>query len=95
MNLGETSKLASIAVQYGPFFFSILFCIVLSKWGYSIYKNANVRVEPKPASKQEINTYRYYFAFITIFGVILYLWRDPRHHIGYLVDKTAGCHSSF
>jgi hypothetical protein len=71
MNLGESSKLASIAVQYGPFFFSILFCIVLSKWGYSIYKNANVRVKPKPASKQEINTYRYYFILITIFGVIL------------------------
>ncbi len=71
MNFGESSKLASIAIQYGPFFFSILFCIFLSRWGYTIYNKANVRIEPKPATPQELATYRLYFVATTIVGILL------------------------
>lgn len=70
MPLGETSTFARLASQYGPFFFSILFCVVLTRWGYSIYNNANKRKDP-PAHPKEIDTYRFYFMSTVVFGFIL------------------------
>ena len=70
MPVGETSEFVRLASQYGPFLFSILFCIGLTKWGYTIYNKANKRKDP-PATKREINTYRFYFISTMIIGFLL------------------------
>ncbi len=68
----NASEWTLLAIQYGPFFFSLLFCIFLTRWGYQIYNNANRRTNPI-ASKKEKRTYRIYFYVTFIIGIFLVL----------------------
>jgi len=66
----EPTTWVRLVFQYGSFAFAVLFCIVLTRWGYGIYQKACSRKDP-PASKQEKNTYRIYFLSTAFFGIIL------------------------
>lgn len=66
----ELADWVSLAFQYGSFAFAVLFCIVLTRWGYGIYEKACSRKDP-PASEKEKNTYRIYFLSVAFFGIIL------------------------
>jgi len=68
----NASEWTLLAIQYGPFFFSLLFCIFLTRWGYQIYNKANRRTDPV-ASKEEIRTYQRYFYVTFIIGIFLVL----------------------
>lgn len=59
-----------LSYQYGPFFFAILFLMVITRWAYKIYRRANLRTDP-PASAKEKNTYQYYFIATASFGMLL------------------------
>lgn len=64
------SQLTNLAFQFGPFLFALLFTLFVSRWGYKIYRKANIRDNP-PASEKEISTYRLYFLGTAIFGLVL------------------------
>lgn len=61
---------SELGKQYGPFFFAILFLMVITRWAYKIYRRANLRTDP-PASAKEKSTYRYYFIATASFGMLL------------------------
>jgi len=66
----EPTNWVRLVFQYGSFAFAVLFCIVLTRWGYGIYQKACSRKDP-PASEKEKNTYRIYFLSVAFFGIIL------------------------
>ena len=66
----ELADWIKLVFQYGSFAFAVLFCIVLTRWGYGIYQKACSRKDP-PASEKEKNTYRIYFLSVAFFGIIL------------------------
>jgi hypothetical protein len=51
--------LANAGFLWGPFFFSILFMLVITRMAHSYYRDVNVRTSP-PASPEEKTTYRLY-----------------------------------
>jgi hypothetical protein len=63
-------QLIELAYQYGPFFFALLFTLVLARWTYGNYKDVCARKDP-PAGNEEIQTCRWTFVFTSLFGVVL------------------------
>ncbi len=63
-------QLVELAYQYGPFFFALLFTLVLARWTYGNYKDVCARTHP-PAGKGEIQTCQWTFVFTSLFGVAL------------------------
>ena len=74
MMTNDTAKwmelLASAGFLYGPFFFSLLFILVVTRTAHSYYKTACERVTP-PVSPEEKKTYQMYFMASTIVGIML------------------------
>lgn len=66
------SRLIGLAWQYGPFFFSIWFLIVISRWCYRNYDRACVRPNP-PATQEELRSLKWIFITSFAVGTILVL----------------------
>lgn len=88
MNLGFC-ELISLAYQYGPFLFALLFSVGITRWGHGIYRQACARKNP-PASEKEKETYRIYFISMAAFGSLLVVisiawWflYQPENHVFY------------
>ena len=58
-------KFTEMAYQFGPFFFALLFTLVISRWAYKIY-----HVQHKTTDKEK-ETYRWIFISTTAFGMLL------------------------
>ncbi len=41
------AQLTNLAFQFGPFLFALLFSLVITRWAYKIYKEANQRKDPR------------------------------------------------
>ena len=65
MNTATFLKFTEMAYQFGPFFFALLFTLVISRWAYKIY-----HVQHKSTDKEK-ETYRWIFISTTGFGMIL------------------------
>lgn len=63
-------SLANASFLWGPFFFSILFILVVTRTAHSYYARVNERVTP-PASAQERQDYRNYFRLSIAAGLVL------------------------
>ena len=80
---------AELAYQYGPFFFSLLFLVSISRWSYRNYNAACKRTNP-PASEKEIsalkNTYLTSFFVGTVLVLASVIWwflfRPQRYYFG-------------
>ncbi|MEE9555041.1 MAG: hypothetical protein V3W18_12155 [candidate division Zixibacteria bacterium] len=67
--MSDFENWTKLAYQFGPFMFALLFCLIITRWGYKIYQRANLRTPP--ASDREKNTYRIYFISTAAFGFLL------------------------
>lgn len=65
MNTSNLTALTELAFQFGPFFFALLFTLVISRWSYKIYHAQG------KSSTRETDTYRWVFISTTAFGMIL------------------------
>ncbi|MGD0339957.1 MAG: hypothetical protein ABSB78_14345 [Bacteroidota bacterium] len=65
MNTEDITALTKIAYQFGPFFFALLFTLVISRWTYKIYH------KQQKSTTKEKNTYRWVFISTTFFGMLL------------------------
>jgi len=63
-------SLANTSFLWGPFFFSILFMLVITRTAHSYYLGVNERSSP-PASQEEKNDYRFYFRLSIVCGTLL------------------------
>ncbi len=63
-------SLANASFLWGPFFFSILFLLVVTRTAHSYYARVNERVTP-PASAEERQDYRNYFRLSIVSGLVL------------------------
>lgn len=63
-------SLANAGFLWGPFFFSILFMLVITRTAHSYYSRVNERINP-PASPTERHDYRFYFHLSIVCGTIL------------------------
>jgi hypothetical protein len=70
MNSENLSKLSELALQYGPFFFSILFVLGVMRWAYKVFKETSTRTNP-PASQRDLSTVRLVFLGTFFFGLML------------------------
>lgn len=70
VSVNELQSLVELSYQYGPFFFSLLFILWVSRWGYRKYTEACVRQDPV-ASPGEIKTKKHYFLVTLYVGVVL------------------------
>ena len=64
----DYSNLSSTAMQYGPFFFSLLFVLGVTRWGYKIFKETNAGANTTP---KIFNTVRLVFLGSFFFGLVL------------------------
>jgi len=62
--------LTNASFLYGPFFFAILFILVVTRMAHSYYKSINERTTP-PASPEEKKTYRMFFIASISVGIVL------------------------
>jgi hypothetical protein len=62
--------LTNASFLWGPFFFSILFILVVTRTAHSYYARVNERVTP-PASAEERQDYRNYFRLSIVSGLVL------------------------
>jgi hypothetical protein len=62
--------LTNASFLYGPFFFAILFMLVVTRMAHSYYKSVNQRTTP-PASPEEKKTYRLFFIASISVGIVL------------------------
>jgi hypothetical protein len=69
MDLSVLTSIVSLAEQFGPFLFSILFILVVPRIAQKYYREANIRTPP--ASDAEKNTYRIYFIGSVICGILV------------------------
>src|SRR5260370_21105005 len=95
----DYSNLSGLALQYGPFFFALLFVLGVTRWAYGAFKENNAA----NTSPKAFNTMRLVFLCSFFFGLVLvvvsvscwlrsrpaiYVFRDeivdPRHY-----DKQA------
>src|ERR1700693_4804521 len=65
----DIQQLSEGAFKYGPFFFSILFVIFLTRWAYKKYDTAVTHVPPLDQRDKNIN--RTMFLTTFLFGVVL------------------------
>lgn len=65
MNAKTIATFTELAFQFGPFFFALLFTLVISRWTYKIYHAQG------KASNREKDTYRWVFISTTAFGMVL------------------------
>lgn len=80
---------AELAYQYGPFFFSLLFLVGISRWAYRNYNAACKRTNP-PASEKEISGLRSTYLASFFVGTVLvlasvvwwFLFRPQRYYFG-------------
>jgi len=70
MNPDSLSKLSDLGLQYGPFFFAVLFVLAVTRWSYRVFKETHAKANP-PATKQELNTARLVFLGTFFFGLAL------------------------
>jgi hypothetical protein len=70
MNPENLSKLSEIALQYGPFFFAVLFVLGVLRWAYKVFKETNAKTNP-PATPKELSTARLVFLGTFFFGLSL------------------------
>lgn len=70
MNSENLSKLSELAIQYGPFFFSILFMLGVMRWAYRVFKETSTRTNPA-ASPRDLSTVRLVFLGTFFFGLML------------------------
>ena len=63
-------SLTNASFLWGPFFFSILFMLVITRTAHSYYSRVNERVSP-PATEDERKDYRFYFRLSISFGTFL------------------------
>lgn len=68
--LAWLNSLANAGFLWGPFFFSMLFILVVTRTAHGYYANANERVTP-PASAEEKQDYRTYFRLSMACGMVL------------------------
>ena len=61
------SNLSGLALQYGPFFFALLFVLGVTRWAYSAFKENNAANTPPKA----FNTVRLVFLCTFFFGLVL------------------------
>jgi hypothetical protein len=94
MNADNLSKLSELALQYGPFFFSVLFVLGVMRWAYKVFKETSTRTNP-PASKKDLSTARLVFLGTFFFGLVLvvvsvtwWLWFRPTIYVyqGEIID---------
>jgi hypothetical protein len=88
----DLSNLSEVALQYGPFFFSLLFVLVVSRWAYGAFKETNAG---KNSTPQALSTVRLVFLCSFFFGLVLVAvsvnwWLRSRPHLfefrGEIVD---------
>jgi hypothetical protein len=60
-------KLVPLAEQFGPFLFSILFLLVITRTAHGYYRDCTMR--KPPASAEEVKAYRNYFVCSMWFGI--------------------------
>ena len=70
MNPENLSKLSEIALQYGPFFFAVLFVLGVMRWAYKVFKETNAKTNP-PATPKELSAARLVFLGTFFFGLAL------------------------
>ena len=70
MNPENLSKLSETAIQYGPFFFAVLFVLGVIRWAYRVFKESNAKTTP-PATAKELSTARLIFLGTFFFGLSL------------------------
>ena len=68
-NLSDVSYLAASAKDGGPFFFSVLFVMVVTGYAAHLYRAVCERKDPVPA-EEEKNTYRLYFFYAISVGAL-------------------------
>ncbi len=68
--MDELQLLTSLAYEYGPFLFALIFNLIITRWGHRIYTAACSRKDPV-ASEREKDTYRLYFLAMASFGMFL------------------------
>jgi hypothetical protein len=66
----DISQLVELGYQYGPFFFSILYVVFVSRWAYAKYKE-NMRATNPPTAERDIATVRAIFVASFTIGVVL------------------------
>lgn len=66
----DISQLVELGYQYGPFFFSILYVVFVSRWAYAKYKE-NMRAINPPTAERDIATVRAIFVASFTIGVVL------------------------
>jgi hypothetical protein len=67
MALQDYSNLSGIALQYGPFFFALLFVLGVTRWAYGAFRENNAA----NASPRAFNTVRLVFLCSFFFGLVL------------------------
>jgi hypothetical protein len=70
MSPENLSKLSEVALQYGPFFFAVLFVLGVTRWAYKVFKEINAKTNP-PATPKELSTARLVFLGTFFFGLSL------------------------
>ena len=70
MNPENLSKLSETAIQYGPFFFAVLFVLGVTRWSYGVFKETNAKKNPA-ATPQQLSTARLVFLGTFFFGLAL------------------------
>jgi len=68
MNPETLSKLSELGLQYGPFFFALLFLAIIPRWPYRIFKETNAKKDP-PATPAELTSARVVFLVTFFFGL--------------------------
>ena len=75
----QVEVFTSLAYQYGPFFFAILFNVAITLWAYRMYHGAK--------RHDEVKTYRAYFLTTVSFGMLLvclsiyWWWSHPPYYV--------------
>jgi cbb3-type cytochrome oxidase subunit 3 len=70
MENGSIERFATTAFELGPFFFSILFMLVIVGMAHKFYRKVNLRSNPE-ASAAEKKCYQIYFVSSFVAGIIL------------------------
>jgi hypothetical protein len=70
MENGSIERYATIAFEQGPFFFSVLFMLVIVGMAHRCYRKVNLRSNPE-ASSEEKRCYQIYFVSSFVAGLLL------------------------
>src|SRR5471030_2676845 len=68
-SVSTIEQLARLGQVYGPFFFAILFILVVPRTAYGYYVTASTRTNP-PTSPADVLVMRTYFAGTVILGAV-------------------------